>query len=251
MGLKNKIYLAWMFLRGILFSFFYGFGTLLLSLFMFLIFWVPRPLFSFFVRAWCYYFSFCAFIFLGIRYSVEGIENIPSEGAVLFAVKHQSLWETMVLNCIFKDVAFVLKEELLKIPFFGPHLRKMKNIAINRKDGIKALKYMHQKSVNMLLSGRSLVIFPEGTRVEPHVKGKKYHTGIYSIYKEAGVSVVPIALNSGYYWKRGMIKRPGVIKVKIMPPIQPGEEKSYFMSHLKDLVEDESYKLYEEALNKK
>jgi 1-acyl-sn-glycerol-3-phosphate acyltransferase len=154
----------------------------------------------------------------GIRYEVRGSENMPADASVILC-KHQSAWETMALQHIFPPVAFVLKKELLRVPFFGWGLARMPIVSIDRKAGIGALEQVVRQGRTLLAQGFWVVVFPEGTRVAPgHTK--RYKGGGAQLAAKTGAQVVPVAHNAGEFWPRNaFVKRPGLITVSIGPPI--------------------------------
>ncbi|MDB5813216.1 MAG: 1-acyl-sn-glycerol-3-phosphate acyltransferase [Rhodocyclales bacterium] len=155
---------------------------------------------------------------LGIRYRVIGRENLPTVPAVILC-KHQSAWETIALQRIFPPIAFVLKRELLRIPFFGWGLAQMPIISIDRKAGKDALKQVVDQGKQRIAEGFWVVIFPEGTRAAIGF-AKRYKVGGATLATAAGVPVVPVAHNAGEFWRRNaFIKRPGNITVSIGPVI--------------------------------
>jgi 1-acyl-sn-glycerol-3-phosphate acyltransferase len=155
----------------------------------------------------------------GVHYEIEGLENIPALGPAIIFCKHQSTWETLALARIFPPHVWVLKRELLWLPFFGWAIAMLEPIAIDRGAGRKALKQIIHQGKQRLAAGRWVVVFPEGTRV-PMGQEKKFGIGGAILAESSGVQVVPVAHNAGHYWpKRGFIKRPGTIKVVIGPVI--------------------------------
>ncbi len=155
---------------------------------------------------------------LGIRYRVIGLENVPNSPVVLVC-KHQSAWETIALQVIFPPMCFVLKAELLKIPFLGWGLRGIQKVAINRAAGRGALKQLIDQGTALLKSGYWVTIFPEGTRVAPGEQ-RPYKPGAAVLACAAQVPVLPVAHNAGEFWPRqAFIKRPGEIIVSIGAPI--------------------------------
>lgn len=149
-----------------------------------------------------------------VRLEVEGREHIGDEPAVIIC-KHQSAWETLALQAVFPPQVWVLKRELLWIPFFGWGLASLKPIAIDRKAGRKALSQVIEQGLDRLSSGAWVVVFPEGTRVAPGYIGK-FGIGGARLAVETGYPVIPVAHNAGHYWpKRGFLKRPGTIKMQI------------------------------------
>lgn len=156
---------------------------------------------------------------LGIRYRVIGRENLPTTPAVILC-KHQSAWETIALQRIFPPIAFVLKRELLRIPFFGWGLAQMPIISIDRNAGKDALKQVVDQGKQRIAEGFWVVIFPEGTRAAIGF-AKRYKVGGASLAVAAAVPAVPVAHNAGEFWRRNaFIKSPGNITVSIGPTIE-------------------------------
>ena len=177
------------------------------------------------ISQWSRIVSWLARIIVGIRYRVEGLENLPSEPVVILA-KHQSAWETIVFQQIFPPISFVLKKNLLYIPFFGWGLALFSPIAIDRGAGREALKQIEAQGRARLKTGFCVLIFPEGTRVMPGVAGKYQAGGAYLATK-AGVPVLPVAHNAGRFWpKNGFLKYPGEIVVRVGPPIPTDGRKA-------------------------
>jgi len=155
----------------------------------------------------------------GVRWKVEGREHLPRRPAVILA-KHQSAWETLGFQAIFPPQVHVLKRELLWIPFFGWGLALMSPIAIDRARGMAALRRIARRGKQRLEQGFWVVVFPEGTRVRPGER-RHYQTGGAWLAVHAGAPVVPVAHNAGRVWPRNsFLKRPGLITVRIGPPIE-------------------------------
>jgi len=155
---------------------------------------------------------------LGIDYRVLGRENIPQRPAVILS-KHQSAWETIAFQQIFPPLSFVLKKNLLRIPFFGWGLALFSPIAIDRSAGREALKQLEHQGRERLDAGFWVLVFPEGTRMAVGEKGN-YQIGGAWLAARCGVPVVPVAHNAGRCWpKNSFIKRPGEISVVIGPAI--------------------------------
>jgi 1-acyl-sn-glycerol-3-phosphate acyltransferase len=157
----------------------------------------------------------------GIRYRVEGLENLPDGPAVLLP-KHQSAWETLALPAIMpRPLCFVFKRELLYVPFFGWALGLLRMIHINRKEGKYAFASVVSQGRRRMSEGAWVIMFPEGTRT-PVGKQGKYKTGGARFALDTGAPVVPIAHNAGRVWPRNsFIKYPGVVTVSIGKPIDP------------------------------
>jgi 1-acyl-sn-glycerol-3-phosphate acyltransferase len=154
----------------------------------------------------------------GLGYEVEGREHIPP-GAGLILCKHQSAFETLALQAIFPPVVFILKQELLRIPVWGWAMATQEPIAIDRGARTHALKQILRDGEARIRAGRWVVLFPEGTRVAPGVKGTYGGSG-GMLAQRAACAVVPVAHNAGEYWtKNGFLKFPGTIQVRIGSPL--------------------------------
>lgn len=157
---------------------------------------------------------------LGIRHRVVGAENIPQQACVILA-KHQSMWETLVLQQIFRDTVFVYKRELHWVPFIGWGLAATPMIAIDRAAGRDALRQLASLGGNRLAQGFTVAIFPEGTRTKPGAH-ERHKPGGAHLAAKAGAVVVPVAQNSGEFWGDHLLdKRPGTVTVSVGPPINP------------------------------
>lgn len=155
----------------------------------------------------------------GISYRIIGTENIPSTPSIILA-KHQSAWETLAFQKIFPSQVWVLKRELLWVPFFGWGLAMTSPIAIDRSAGREALKQLVAQGKERLGKGFWVVIFPEGTRIAPGEKSK-YHIGGAWLATHTASTVVPVAHNAGEFWgKNSFVKKSGIITVSIGSPIE-------------------------------
>ncbi len=179
----------------------------------------------------------------GTRYEVSGLENIPP-GGMIVAAKHQSFWETFALLTVFRNPIFILKRELIWIPFFGWCLGKMRMIPVDRGAKGRALASVTRRArIELGEHGRQLIIFPEGTR-RPAGAAPAYKFGAAHLYADIGMPCVPIALNSGLYWpRRKFLRQPGTIRVEILPPIAPGLSKAAFQRLLQERIETASDRL--------
>jgi len=161
----------------------------------------------------------------GIKFRVIGAENIPSEPCVILS-KHQSAWETFAFQLIFPPQVYVIKRELLWIPFFGWGLAMCSPIAINRGAGPRAARQMLSQGKDRLARGFCVIVYPEGTRVAPGTRGK-YQSSGSAIAIHAGVPVLPVAHNAGRCWRRNaFLKLPGTITVSIGPPLNSTGRKA-------------------------
>ena len=159
-------------------------------------------------------------VLCGIRMEVRGAENIPQEPCIVLC-KHQSAWETVALQKVFPAQVWVLKRELMWIPFFGWGLAMSSPIAIKRSDGREAMKQLLRQGKERMAMGFCVVIFPEGTRI-PYGKRGKYKIGGALLGTSSGAPVVPVAHNAGKFWGRNsFLKYPGVITMSIGQPIVP------------------------------
>ncbi len=153
-----------------------------------------------------------------LRHTVEGWEHIPQRPAVVLC-KHQSAWEALALQMLFQPQVWVLKRELLWVPFFGWGLAALRPIAIDRDSGTRAIHQVVEEGIRRLAGGIWVVIFPEGTRVAPGQRGR-YRLGGAWLAQRSGAPVVPVAHNAGEYWPRnGFLKRPGTIRLVVGPAI--------------------------------
>ncbi len=183
---------------------------------------------------------------VGLDFQVTGEEN-RRDNRVIYAIKHQSAWDTVTTHLLIDDPAIALKQELTRIPIFGPCLLHAGMIKIDRGHGTKALRSLIEGARQAIARGSPVVIFPEGTRTPPGEK-HPYHPGIAALYKQLALPVVPVALNSGLFWgRRSFVKRPGIIQVAFLEPIQPGLDRKAFMTELEQRIETATDLLIEEA----
>lgn len=182
----------------------------------------------------------------GVRGRVEGLEHLPP-GASLVAMKHQSTWETLFAPQVLDAPAFVVKRELTRIPFFGWYLLRCRMISVDRKAGAAALRQMVEAARARVAEARPIVIYPEGTRRLPG-DPPQYHPGVAALYQALALPVVPVALNSGLYWRRhSFLKRPGTIVMRFLEPIPPGLDRRAFLAELQQRIEDASTRLVLES----
>ncbi len=184
----------------------------------------------------------------GITHQIRG-EHLLPQGPVIFAVKHQSAWDTLAVSLLVRDPAIVLKKELLHIPVFGWCLRRARHVAVDRKGGSAALKRMVAQARARIAEGRPVVIYPEGTRTQPGTR-HPYHPGVAALYGALDLPVVPVALKSGLFWPRRSVQlHAGTITVEYLPAIAPGHNRRRFIRDLEEMIEGASDQLYREALN--
>jgi 1-acyl-sn-glycerol-3-phosphate acyltransferase len=205
-------------LRSLLFALIQGVTTAIFSTFALFTFGLAPAPRNRLLAAWARFMIWLSRSLLGIRYRVEGLEHLPAGPAIILA-KHQSAWETIAFQVIFPPLCFVLKRELLRIPFFGWGLAMTSPIAIDRSAGREALREIESQGAKRLADGLWVVIFPEGTRIAPGERGK-YNIGGAWLAAKTGAPVIPVAHNAGRVWpKNALLKRPGEIVVRVGPAI--------------------------------
>lgn len=209
-------------------------------------FLVPRRVFLGMVKLWAHSSLWLLRVLAGTKIEIRGREKIPPGGA-LVAAKHQSLWETFALLTIFDDPTFILKRELMWLPFFGWYLWKARCVPVNRKAGSQALIQMTAQAKDEARHGRQIIIFPEGTR-RPAGAPPAYKYGVAHLYQNLGFPCIPVALNSGLYWpRRQFIRRPGTIRIEILDAIQPGLSREKFFNLMQHQIEEASNRLFSEG----
>ena len=174
---------------------------------------------------------------LGIRYVVKGREHLPHRPTIILA-KHQSAWETLAFQVIFPPQSWVMKRELLWIPFLGWGLAMFSPIAINRASRSEAFKRLVEQGQKRLDQGFWITIFPEGTRTAPGQR-RRYRVGGAWLAVKTGTQVIPVAHNAGMIWPRNaFVKRPGLVTVEIGEPIDPtGLTPEQLMQKVEDWIE--------------
>jgi 1-acyl-sn-glycerol-3-phosphate acyltransferase len=181
-----------------------------------------------------------------VKVEWRGLEKIPAGGFIV-ASKHQSAWETFSLVPLFDDFAFIVKRELMWLPFFGWYMAKAGMIPVDRGKGSEALAAMNVRARAELARGRQIIIFPEGTR-RPAGAEPKYKFGVARLYAETGAPCLPIALNSGLFWpRRSFLRFPGTIRVEILDPIPPGLDPQVFFTRLQETIEAATARLIEQG----
>jgi 1-acyl-sn-glycerol-3-phosphate acyltransferase len=205
-------------IRSVLFSLGMALSAVIFATLATLLFPFPFSVRYRFITQWANLNLWWLRVTCGLKYEVQGAENIPSGNGIIFC-KHQSAWETLALQQIFPPQVWLLKRELLWVPFFGWGLALLEPIAINRSDRKKAMRQLIEEGIERLEDGRWVVIFPEGTRIPPGKMGT-FKKGGSVLAEKSGYPVVPVAHNAGEYWaRRSLVKKPGTIQVRIGPPI--------------------------------
>ncbi len=170
------------------------------------------------VSTWSVAIVWLARLICGVRWRVSGLERLPARPSIILS-KHQSAWETLAFQAIFPPQVWVLKRSLLWVPFVGWGIAMLSPIAINRSQRVRALKQTLEQGRARIAAGFWVVVFPEGSRVDPGARGQWQIGGAW-LATHVGAPVVPVAVNSGELWPRnGFVKRPGTIDVVVLEPI--------------------------------
>ena len=178
-------------------------------------------------------------VITGVKTKVSGAENIPPGGCII-AAKHQSDWDVFAIFPYSGRPAYIVKKELMRIPFFGWAARSLDCIEVDRKKGAEAIPLMMAQAHAAVARGCRIVIFPEGTRKAP-LAPADYRQGIARLYAELKVPVVPVALNSGLFWGRNSLMIwPGTAEAEFLPAIEAGLAPDVFMARLKKAIETDS-----------
>jgi 1-acyl-sn-glycerol-3-phosphate acyltransferase len=181
----------------------------------------------------------------GIRVEVRGREHIPT-GAALVAPKHQCMLDVFAQFSVLPATAFVMKKELMRIPWFGWYATRVGSIIVDREAHSTALRKLVREARERFAQNRQVVIFPEGTRTAPGTS-REYKPGVAALYRQIEVPVHPVATNSGAHWPaHGFIRRPGTIVFEYLEPIPPGLKRQDFMRLLQERVDAASDRLLAE-----
>ncbi|MCG8488555.1 MAG: 1-acyl-sn-glycerol-3-phosphate acyltransferase [Chromatiales bacterium] len=214
-------------LRSILYFTFLVITTIVIATVGSLVAWaLPRKQVHFFDTSWSRLNLWALKFFCGLTYRITGAEHLPEKNCIIFA-KHQSAWETIALISVIPGPkSWVLKRELLFVPFFGWIMVYFRPIAIDRKSGRKAVEQIIEQGIERLKSGNHVIVFPEGTRVAPGTR-KRYGIGGAILAEKSAYPVLPVAHNAGVFWRRRDLRKyPGVIDVVIGPLIETADKAS-------------------------
>ena len=227
-------------LRNVLFSIIFFLGIILISIIFLPSFILPKGIVLAGGKLMGYWTSFCLKIILSVNIKVLGKENIQNDKKFFIASSHQSMFETFYLQTVFNSPIFILKKELTYIPIFGWYLKKIGSISIKRnkisKDNLNFFEDV-KNIINKLK--RPLIIFPQGTRVEPNER-PPFKKGASRIYEELKISCQPVAINSGYVWpKNGPKTSNKEITISILPLINYGMDKNSFVDELEKQIYNE------------
>ena len=210
-----------LFIRSLLFYLFMAITALAAPLAVFLGFWAPYRFKWWVCVSWCRGMVWAGEFFCGMKVEVEGEENIPDEASVIM-IKHTSTLETYWHVTVFPRTSWVVKREMLWIPWFGWAIAMLlQPIGINRSAGGSAVKQVIETGTERLREGVWVTVFPEGTRM-PAGETRRYGTSGAALAQAAGVKIVPVAHNAGDFWpRRGFVKIPGTVRFRIGEPIDP------------------------------
>ena len=234
-------------LRSLIFLLFQLVVTPLYAAAMLLMAWSPRITTYRMAASWCAVNLWGARTICGIRWRVDGRENVPKGRALVPHIvlsKHSSTWETLSLTQYFPSLAYVAKKELLSIPFFGWGFALASPITIDRKAGVDAMQQIATQGRERFKQGFWIAIYPEGTRIRAGRRAK-YKTGGARLAITLDVPIIPVAHNAGYLWPKGIFgKKPGTITMTIGKPISPtGKEPLALMQEVEGWIEGEVARL--------
>lgn len=233
-------------LRSALFNVAFYAWTVILVLWAIPCLVLPRGVAVWFMETWSSVVQRLMVWMVDLHLRVGGREHLPP-GPCIVASKHQSAFDTLVFHTLLRDPAMVMKRELTWIPLYGWYSRKAQMIAVDRKGGAGALKKMIRAARAAKAQGRPIVIFPEGTRVPPG-ETRPYQPGVAALYRDLGVPVVPVALDTGLYWpRRRFLRPPGTMRLEFLPPIPPGLDRKAFTAELERRIETRCRELLDSA----
>lgn len=224
--------------------------TILRSTVFCIVFWVPFAIyitimlpvayfssqqfvFKYIYRPCTRYLFLCLKYICGIKYGIDGKENleyIKKHVPVIIGCNHQSTWETFVFSLLFDELSIVIKKELLDIPIAGTYFHRLGCIPIDRSSPINAIKSLLQSGKIAVARNENILIFPNGTRSSDDIH-TEYKSGIFALYKNLNIPVIPVHVNSGKCWsRRSFVKLSGKIELEFKTPIEPGVSKDEFFN---------------------
>ncbi|GBR02036.1 lysophospholipid acyltransferase family protein [Acetobacter oeni] len=160
-----------------------------------------------------------------IKTRVIGLEKLPLDRPFIIASQHQSAFDTLVWMTLVPRPAYVMKQELLRVPFMGPMLKLTGMIAIERTAGSKAMRALLRETDRAAKEGRQMIIFPEGSRLAPGEK-TALRPGIVAMARHTRLPVYPVVTNSGLFWpNKGILKRPGTISIVVCDPVEGADRR--------------------------
>tara|TARA_B100001564_G_C20542199_1_gene624878 strand:- start:273 stop:974 length:702 start_codon:yes stop_codon:yes gene_type:complete len=223
--------------RNLLFYIFFFLGIIIISMVFIPSLFLPRSIVILGGKIMGYWSAICLKIFLSTTINIKGKENIILNDRFFVASSHQSMFETFFLQTIFKAPIFILKKELIKIPIFGWYLKKIGSISIDRnKISKENVDFFSKVSEILKSSNRTLIIFPQGTRLSPNER-LPFKKGASRIYDKLKIKCQPVAINSGKVWpKKGILKSNTTITISILKPIEQGLDKKNFLQNLENKI---------------
>ena len=231
-------------IKRTLFLFFFYIGVIFICIFFLPALFLPQKITLYGGKILGFWSKFCLEIFLSTKIIIKGKEKILINKKFFIASAHQSQFETFFLQSIFNSPVFILKKELLKIPIFGWHLKKIGSISIDRNKITKDnLGFSDQIKKHTNNSNRPIIIFPQSTRVDVFDRSP-FKKGVKRIYEELNIYCQPVALNSGIIWpKNGKLKPNKTLTVSILDPINPGMNPDEFINILQKKIYEEIDKI--------
>ena len=227
-----------------LFLFFFYTGVISICIFFLPALFLPQKITIYGGKILGFWSKFCLEIFLSTKIIIKGKEKILTKEKFFIASAHQSQFETFFLQSLFNSPVFILKRELLKIPIFGWHLKKIGSISIDRNKVTKDnLSFSDQIRKHIANSNRPIIIFPQSTRVDV-LDRSPFKKGVKRIYEELNIYCQPVALNSGSTWpKNGKLQSNKTLTVSILDPISPGMNSDEFINTLQKKIYEEIDKI--------
>ena len=233
-------------IRSVIFNVFYIFGSFFWAfVLLWTFFFPPKKCTAIISAVYGKYLMLIVRYIMGIRLDIKGMENLPKDGPYIIAAKHQSALETLKIpfSKEFNYPVIVLKKELTRLPLWGLYPKFMGLVTVDRSLGMESLRAMTEGCKGALRDGRSIAIFPQGTRVKPGAT-VPYKAGLAKLYKDLGVPIVPMALNTGVLWGRNaFFKKAGTATLEFLPALPAGLPPLKMMEQLEKIIEQESDRL--------
>ena len=227
-------------IRGLIFKFFFYVGTIFICIIFIPALFLPQKIDLIGGNILGKWIRFCLYVFLSVKIKIKGVENIPKNTPYFIASLHQSLFETFFLQTVFNSPIFILKKELLKIPIFGWHLKKIGSISIDRDKISRDNLGFYDKIISTTTkTKRPVIIFPQATRTSINDK-VPFKKGVSKIYEKLNFICVPVALNSGDIWpKSGILNSNKTITVSILNHIPVGLKAEEFQKKIEEVLYNE------------
>lgn len=228
--------------RSALFAVWLFVGSTILCIVFVPVYVLPRACVRWMLRFWGFFVLFGLRTICGVRVEVRGREHIPT-GPALIAAKHQSMLDICANFTLLPDVCFVMKKELLAIPFFGWYALKGRMIPVDREGHSAALKKLVADTQDRMRDDRQVIIFPEGTRTKTG-ETPTYKPGVAALYRDLGLPCTLVATNSGRHWPaKGFARYPGVVVYEYLPALPAGLKRGQFMAEMQETIEGASVRL--------